>query len=85
MQLEQEHKELRERENSEKLKSLRIELQRTEEAQLRQRIKQETAKVYHGTVIHRCKTALDQEGKLESTIKMAPLWTVSIWNSNYLR
>ncbi len=53
VQLEEEQKEQRLLETEEQLKSLRIELQKTQEQQERLRIQEETAKVFQGTVIQR--------------------------------
>ena len=49
------------------LKSFRIELQKTQEQQEKRRIQQETAKVFHGTVIHHQDEA---ESRLLKTIKL---------------
>lgn len=53
LQLEEARKEKRLAETEEQLKSLRLELQKTQELQEKQRIQRETAKVYTGTVIYR--------------------------------
>ena len=77
LKLEEQEKEQRMANTEEQLKSLRIELQKSQERREQRRIQQETAKVFTGTVIHRRRNISDDDRRINRPKGFLPPWKKS--------
>ena len=77
LKLEEQEKEQRMATTEEQLKSLRIELQKSQERREQRRIQQETAKVFTGTVIHRRRNISDDDRRINRPKGFLPPWKKS--------